>query len=86
MNLSIQAKKHGITDSDFLKCIVLDGMMTVSMGKCIIDMIETDNKFGESDEVYDPDNCLYNGEPCSMGEYVEKRWGEKYVRFIESLF
>lgn len=85
MNLAIKAKEHGITDRDFLKCIVVDGFISAVMGRCVIDIIETDVKFGKYDKHYDPENSLYQGEKCSMSEYVEKKWGERHVGFIMAL-
>jgi hypothetical protein len=36
-------------------------------------------------KVYDADACTYNDEECSMKEYVQKRWGDQYVRAIEAV-
>jgi len=83
--LPIIAKKHGVTNRDFLRCLKLDGMISAALDKPVLDIIATDNKFSVNDPEYDAKNCTYKGSECSMGDYIKQKFGEQEYNMLKEL-
>lgn len=50
-----------------------------------LDIVAMDEALGKLDSDYNPMAAKYKGEPCSMKEYIQQKWGSEYVAIIEAL-
>jgi hypothetical protein len=79
--LNIQNQK----DVEFFNLLKLDLSLYV-FGIFTIDIWELDKKCGELDKDYNPILCTYKGkENFSLKDYIQFKFGEKYVEIIELL-
>jgi hypothetical protein len=83
--IHIYAKKHNVTDPTFLRCLKIDGFITVMQQKTTINIFETDTALSKADYEYSSDNATYQGKPCSMSEYVKLKYGDSAVTLIQDL-
>lgn len=69
------------TDREFFDLIKPE-YMSSCFGLYMIDIVATDKNFSKADPEYDSENATYKGQPCSMGKYVETKFGERYSAII----
>jgi hypothetical protein len=64
----------------------VDKYVLAISGEVVLDLIALDAHFGKHDRDYDPRECTYNGQPSSMKDYVQQRFGDTAVElFLEVL-
>jgi hypothetical protein len=83
--IHIYAKKHQVTDLTFLRCLKIDGFITIMRQKTTINIFETDTALSKADYEYNSENATYKGKPCSMNEYVKIKYGFNAVGLIQDL-
>jgi hypothetical protein len=71
-------------DPQFFDLITCNYMLSC-FGVFIFDIVAFDERCAHSDKEYDNKNATYKGEPCSLEQYVQKKFGERYVKLIDAL-
>ena len=77
--------KHLIDENfnpEFFELLRCDYMLAC-FGLFAIDIVGLDQTFSKIDADYDAEKATYQGRPCSMREYVQIKYGDKYVEVIE---
>lgn len=83
--IHIYAKKHQVTDLTFLRCLKVDGFITVMRQKTTLNIFETDIALSMADYEYSSENATYQGKACSMNEYVKQKYGDNALALIQDL-
>jgi len=65
--------------------IPMDGLMALATRRWEIDFFKLDKLFTKADREYNDSECTYKGEPCSMNEYVTKKFGNRASEIIDLL-
>ncbi len=63
----------------------VDKIVFALTGEVVLDLLALDAHFGKHDRDYDPRECTYKGQPSSMKDYVEKRYGTTAVALFDEL-
>ena len=76
---------HWARDNKFPLNELCDSVMTSVLHRFELDVIKLDELLGSKLAEYDPDNCLYKGEPKSLKGVIETVYGSEIVGIITKL-
>ena len=69
----------------FFESLPIDYVMAI-FGRGSIDIIKYDRELSIENPAYNSDNCTYNGQKCSLSEYIAIKYSPLHAEAISKMF